>query len=158
VERGRTLAGAVEAPFLGLSFWGVRGGGAWRDARRLHVSRRPVGQAVVSMAFPFRRKSLMARYGPVLERVLAQVEDLRRPGSAALDLAWVASGVFDGYFELNLSEWDLAAGTLLVEEAGGVVTDWEGGPRFLGGEVLAGSPTTHAALLDAVMTTGAASP
>ena len=65
-------------------------------------------------------------------------------------MAWVAAGAWDGYFELNLRDWDLAAGALLVEEAGGVVTDWQGGSDYLKGDVVAGSPQTHAMLLDAI--------
>jgi myo-inositol-1(or 4)-monophosphatase len=91
---------------------------------------------------------------PVLETVFARVEDIRRPGAAALDLSWVAAGVFDGYFELNLSPWDVAAGALLVEESGGVVTDWEGGSTYMSGDVLAGSPRTHPVLLEAATRAG----
>ena len=73
---------------------------------------------------------------------------MRRAGAAALDLAWVAAGVFDGYFELDMQVWDLAAGSLMVEEAGGIVTDWAGGDGHLTtGDVAAGSPATHAAML-----------
>ena len=86
----------------------------------------------------------------VLGRAFERIEDVRRAGAAAADLAWVAEGVFDGYFELGLGTWDVAAGALLVEEAGGVVTDWEGGPAYLSGNVIAGSPDTHAALLAAI--------
>ena len=91
----------------------------------------------------------MARYEPALRRVFDRAEDLRRAGSAALDLAWTAAGVFDGYFELNLGVWDVAAGALLVREAGGVVTDWDGGDGYLGGDVLAGSPQTWEVLAEA---------
>jgi myo-inositol-1(or 4)-monophosphatase len=80
---------------------------------------------------------------PALERF----EDLRRPGAVALDLAWVAAGVFDGFFELGLSPWDVAAGALLIEEAGGVVTDWSGGEDYLSGDILAGNRSIHATLL-----------
>jgi myo-inositol-1(or 4)-monophosphatase len=83
-----------------------------------------------------------------MTRALERFEDLRRPGAAALDLAWVASGVFDGFFELSLNAWDVAAGALLIEEAGGVVTDWNGGDGYLAGDILAGSPPVHAALLE----------
>jgi len=165
VHDGRPVAGAVRAPFLGLAFSAARGAGAWAGGasagggaggrNRLSVSGRPLQRAVVAMAYPFRNKALMARYGPALDRVRAEVEDLRRAGAASLDLAWVAAGVFDGYFELNLSEWDVAAGALMVEEAGGVVTDWDGGPGYLRGEILAGSPATHAALLAAAAATPA---
>jgi myo-inositol-1(or 4)-monophosphatase len=82
-----------------------------------------------------------------MERALMTFEDLRRPGAAALDLAWVACGVFDGFFELGLSAWDVAAGGLLVREAGGVVTDWAGGPGYLTGDILAGPRQVHDLLL-----------
>jgi myo-inositol-1(or 4)-monophosphatase len=149
VEEGRPMVGVVLGPLLDLSFHATRGGGAWCEDRRLEVSERPPERAIVAVALPFRDRSLLGRYLPVMEAVFARVEDVRRPGAAALDLAWVAAGVFDGYAELNLSPWDVAAGALLVEEAGGLVTDWSGGPNYLGGEVLAGSPPTHAVLLGA---------
>jgi myo-inositol-1(or 4)-monophosphatase len=145
------LAGAIRGPFLGLAFSAARGGGAWSgDGRRLVVSDRAAEAAIVTTGPPFRDPSLLPRYLPVLDAVLREAEDVRRPGAAALDLAWVASGVFDGYFELNLSVWDLAAGSLLVQEAGGIVTDWEGGDRYLEGSIVAGSPSTHRMLLELV--------
>jgi myo-inositol-1(or 4)-monophosphatase len=148
VQAGRPTVGAVRAPLLGLAFSAARGQGAWSGKERLHVSERPAERAIVATAFPFRKRSLLERYRPVLGSVFAGCEDIRRAGAAALDLAWVAAGVFDGYFELNLSVWDVAAGALLVEEAGGMVTDWSGGPDYLAGEILAGSPATHPMLLD----------
>lgn len=149
VEAGRPIVAVVRGPILDLSFSAIRGGGAWSGGDPLRVSEREPGRAVVATALPFRDRTLLARYMPVLEAVFASVEDIRRPGAAALDLAWVAAGVFDGYFELNLSPWDVAAGALLVEESGGVVTDWEGGSTYLTGDVLAGSPRTHPVLLEA---------
>lgn len=150
VSEGRVWAGAVRAPFLDFAASAARGQGAWAGDRRLDVSARPTEQAIVATALPFRARSLLPRYGPVLQRVFDRIEDIRRAGAAELDLAWVAAGVFDGYFELNLSIWDLAAGSLLVEEAGGIVTDWEGEDAYLtSGNILAGSPSTHAALLEA---------
>lgn len=153
VERGRPVVGAVRGPLLGLSFSGARGQGSWSGSARLQVSTRAPERAVIAMAFPFRAKSLVPRYSAVLERVLARTEDVRMAGAASLDLAWVAAGVFDGYLELNLSVWDVAAGALLVEEAGGVVTDWEGGPGYLSGNVVAGSSETHRVLLEAARST-----
>ncbi|MGZ8598871.1 MAG: inositol monophosphatase family protein, partial [Actinomycetota bacterium] len=97
--------------------------------------------------FPFRRKDLLPRYLATMEAALERFEDLRRPGAAALDLAWVAAGVFDGFFELALNAWDVAAGGLLIEEAGGVVTDWDGTPGWLSGDILAGPPRVHETLL-----------
>jgi myo-inositol-1(or 4)-monophosphatase len=146
---GRPVAGAVRGPLLGLAFSGARGQGAWCGDRRMRVSSRPVERAVVATGFPFRNKGLLPRYLPTMHAVLERAEDLRRAGAASLDLAWVAAGVFDGFFELGLSVWDVAAGGLLVEEAGGVVTDWSGGSGYLEGHVLAGSPPVHRMLLEA---------
>ena len=152
VEHGRPVAGAVHAPYLRETYVAARGSGATlerSDGSReaLHVADRPVGQAVVGTGFPFRRKEHLARYLRALAAALDRFEDLRRPGAAALDLAWVAAGVFDGFFELGLSPWDVAAGGLLIEEAGGLVTDWNGGADYLSGDIVAGPPAVHAALL-----------
>lgn len=151
IEDGRPVAGAVQGPLLGLEFSAARGQGAWSGSQRVRVSQRPPERAVIAMAFPFRARDLMPRYEAALNQVLARTEDIRRPGAASLDLAWVACGVFDGYLELNLSVWDVAAGALLVEEAGGLVTDWEGGSEYLSGNIVAGSPQTHRILLDAAL-------
>jgi myo-inositol-1(or 4)-monophosphatase len=157
VDAGRPSVGVVHAPFLGQTYLAARGLGArvrgadgeLLDAR---VSGRPVDRAVVGTGFPFRRKEALPRYLAAFERCLERFEDLRRPGAAALDLAWVAAGVFEGFFELGLAPWDVAAGALLIDEAGGVVTDWEGGPDYLSGDILAGSPAVHAELLEIVGT------
>jgi myo-inositol-1(or 4)-monophosphatase len=151
VSEDRPVVGAVHAPFLDETYLGARGLGARvvrRDGagRPLAVSGRGPDRAVVGTGFPFRRKDLLPRYLATMEAALARFEDLRRPGAAALDLAWVAAGVFDGFFELALNPWDVAAGGLLIEEAGGVVSDWEGGPGWLGGDILAGPPAVHAEL------------
>jgi myo-inositol-1(or 4)-monophosphatase len=152
VELGRPVAGAVHAPFLGETYRAARRLGA-RVARRdgseepLSVATRSIDRAVLGTGFPFRRKDLLPEYLSVMEPALARFEDLRRPGAAALDLAWVAAGVFDAFFELALNAWDVAAGGLLIEEAGGVVTDWDGRPDYLAGDILAGSPDVHRELL-----------
>ncbi len=153
VEDGRPVIGVVHAPFLRETYLGSRGGGARRmgddgDSEPLAVSDRPVERAVVGTGFPFRRKDLLPTYLDAQRRALELFEDLRRPGAAALDLAWVAAGVFEGFFELALHPWDVAAGALLIEEAGGVVSDWTGGPDYLAGDILAGAPSVHAALLE----------
>jgi myo-inositol-1(or 4)-monophosphatase len=152
VDGGRPVVGVVHAPFLGETYRGASGAGASviradGSEASLRVSDRNVSRAVVGTGFPFRRKDLLPRYLATMERALERFEDLRRPGAAALDLAWVAAGVFDGFFELALGPWDVAAGGLLIEEAGGVVTDWTGGPDYLSGDILAGSPSVHAELL-----------
>ncbi len=108
--------------------------------------------AVCATGFPFRRADLLPGYLPSFERALDSFEDLRRAGAASLDLAWVASGSFDGYFELALGPWDVAAGALLVEEAGGRVSDWTGDPgEWLdSGNIVVGNPAVHARILDIV--------
>jgi myo-inositol-1(or 4)-monophosphatase len=103
---------------------------------------------VVATGFPFRRKDRLPRYLRALEPALRSFEDIRRPGAASLDLAWVACGVFDGFFELGLAPWDVAAGALLIQAAGGVVTDWSGGAGFLSGDIVAGPADVHARLLE----------
>ena len=151
IEDGRAVAGCVHGPFLGGTYAGTRGEGAFSIApdgarTRMRVSERPTAQAVVATGFPFRRKELLPRYLRMFEGALEAFEDLRRPGAAAMDLAWVAAGVLDGFFELALSPWDVAAGGLLIEEAGGLVTDWEGEQDYLPGTIMAGNPHVHARL------------
>jgi len=152
VDDGDPVVGVVHAPFLGRTWRAWRGGGAWGDRGRapLRVSARTPGAAVVGTGFPFRRKSNVPRYVAAFRAAFSRFEDLRRPGAAALDLAWVAEGVFDGFFELGLGTWDVAAGAALVREAGGVVTDWAGdaGAWLRSGDVLAGPEKVHAALLE----------
>jgi len=152
IEDGRPVAAAVHAPFLAQTWAAARGGGAVHhrpdgSTVSLSVSARPVERAIVGTGFPFRRKHALPRYLASFQRALERFEDLRRPGAASLDLAWVAAGVFEGFFELGLAPWDVAAGGLLVEEAGGVVSDWIGGDAWLQGDILAGAPAVHAELL-----------
>lgn len=148
IEDGRPVAAAVHAPYLDATFTAARGEGAERGGRRLAVAVAEPEAAVVATGFPFRHKHRLPEYRRVFDPALERFEDLRRPGAASLDLAWVAEGVFDGFFELGLSPWDVAAGALLVEEAGGTVSDWSGGPDYLSGDILAGAPRIHAALVD----------
>jgi myo-inositol-1(or 4)-monophosphatase len=138
--------GVVHAPLLGDTYWGVSGGGAYRDGERLAVSSRPAEEAVCATGFPFRaRRAGLRAHLDMVERVLATCEDLRRAGAASLDLAWTAAGVYDGYFERSLGSWDVAAGAVLVREAGGVVTDWDGDPDawLRSGDILAGPAAVH---------------
>jgi len=150
LEDGVPVAGAVLAPYLNLEFTAERGAGAYKNGDRLppHRLLEPAS-AVVATGFPFRNKALLARYLPAMERALARFEDLRRAGAAALDLAWTAAATFDGFFELGLNTWDVAAGALLVREVGGVVTDWTGGEEWIeSGNILAAAPAVHEALVE----------
>jgi myo-inositol-1(or 4)-monophosphatase len=147
----RPVAGAIAAPFLGDVWHAAAGAGAvWERPGgatvACRVSERAVSRAIVATGFPFRRKERLPRYLAAMQAALEVFEDLRRPGAACLDLAWTACGVFDGFFELGLAPWDVAAGALLVSEAGGVVTDWDGGPGYLSGDILAAPPQVHGSL------------
>jgi myo-inositol-1(or 4)-monophosphatase len=148
VDQGRPAAGAVHGPYLGTTFTAARGQGAEQDGQPLRVSDRPSDRAVVGTGFPFRSKERLPEYLEVFLPALERFEDVRRPGAVSLDLSWVAAGVFDGFFEIGLSPWDVAAGALLIEEAGGVVTDWFGGDGYLSGDILAGGTEVHRDLLD----------
>ena len=148
VER-RPVVGAVAAPLLGEVFTAIEGVGAFRNGAPIAVGDRPAREAIIATGMPFRHKEEFGSYLPVLDAVLHQFEDVRRIGAASLDLAWTAAGVLDGYFELFLGPWDVAAGALLVREAGGIVTDWTGDPDawLESGCIVAASPTVHPSLL-----------
>ncbi|WP_181043723.1 inositol monophosphatase family protein [Actinokineospora auranticolor] len=154
------VVGVVHAPMWGETFTAVRGGGAFRNDMPIRVANRPVRQALCSTGFPFKRPESFPAYFDVLGKVVRSVEDVRRPAGASLDLAWVACGVFDAFFELGLGPWDVAAGALLVREAGGVVTDWhdDHDAWLVTGNVLAASPRAHAPLLAHTSTAALSAP
>jgi myo-inositol-1(or 4)-monophosphatase len=141
-------AAIVNVP-SGETYTASRGGGAWHGERRLAVSAiRDPGFALIGTGFPFKNTSRIAEYLEQFSRVAGQVSGIRRPGAASLDLADVAAGRFDGFWEQQLSAWDIAAGTLLIREAGGLVTDFAG--RDVGIEhtaLVAGNPAIHAWLI-----------
>lgn len=139
------LFGVVHAPRLAETFVAASGDGAWllgADPTALRVSEtRELGEAILATGFPYRRGELANANLENFGRFFHEVRGLRRLGSAALDLAYVAAGRLDGFWELHLSPYDVAAGALLVREAGGVVQDLSGGDRWLrGGEILAAGP------------------
>ena len=156
VQHGVPVVGVVHAPLLGTTYAASMGGGAFCDGERMSVGERSSDRAICATGFPFRAKAeRLDEYLPVFEAALRRFEDLRRAGSASLDLAWTSAGVFDGYFEQALGPWDVAAGALLVREAGGVVTDWSGDERawLTTGDIVAGPPAVHAELLELARTT-----
>lgn len=144
--------GVVHLPVLGETFTAVRGGGARRNGEPIHVSEtRELGDAVLATGFPYRRNELEHSNLENFGRFFYDVRGLRRMGSAAIDLAYTACGRFDGFWELHLSPHDVAAGALLVREAGGRVTDGRGGEEWLrGGSLVAAGVGIHAAMLERV--------
>ncbi len=157
---GRLTLGVVWDPLKGDLFVAERGKGATRNDKRIRLPERPgLEGAALATGFPFRIRGRIDRYLSVFREVFLVCRSVRRAGSAALDLAYVAAGIFDGFFELALSPWDTAAGAVLVEEAGGVVTDWSGGGDWrTSGDVLAGSPAVHKGLVETIARVGRAEP
>jgi myo-inositol-1(or 4)-monophosphatase len=147
-------AGLIYAPAVDEMFWAEKGSGAFVNERRLRVSaRREISEAVFATGIPFGAVSAPRRhaFSRTLAALMPHVAGIRRFGAAALDLAWVAAGRFDGYWELGIKPWDITAGLILVRESGGFATDTgEGDPRETG-NVVAGNPHLHAKLRTAVV-------
>lgn len=129
-----------------------RGQGAFLNDRRIRVtSLSGLENALLGTGFPFREQHHLPAYLEMFRAFSSQVADLRRPGSAALDLAYVAAGRLDGFWEIGLKPWDMAAGVLLVQEAGGIASDFSGGHDFLNsGNVVAASPKVLKAMLQTI--------
>lgn len=146
---GQLDCGVVYVPRLGELYWGARGGGAFRNEERLRVSpRRTLDEALLATGFPYDIRSHARTNLPEWSHLATRCRGLRRCGAAAIDLAWVAAGRFDGFWEYRLGPWDLAAGALLVREAGGCLSAPDGGESFLwSGDVVATNGHLHAALL-----------
>jgi myo-inositol-1(or 4)-monophosphatase len=143
------VAGVVYEPLRDLFFTAERGSGAFRNGARMHVSdQQAVEGSFLATGFPFRAQEYVTVYVKIFEDVIRIAKGVRRAGSAALDLAYTAAGVFDGFFEIHLAPWDVAAGSLLVREAGGLVTDFSGGDRwFTRGNIVGAPPAVHRDLL-----------
>jgi myo-inositol-1(or 4)-monophosphatase len=128
--RGEITQGMVYQPLTDESFWAEKGRGSWLFDKRLRVSaRRDLADALIATGIPFLGHGDFREWSAIFAEIAPQVAGIRRFGSAALDLAWVAAGRFDGYWESDLNIWDTAAGVLLVKEAGGFVTDYRGGDQ-----------------------------
>jgi myo-inositol-1(or 4)-monophosphatase len=153
---GPLEVGVIWDPVKEDLFSASSGGGAFRNGARLRIPPRAgLEGAALATGFPFRQQGKIDLYLSIFREVFLRARSLRRAGSAALDLAYTAAGIFDGFFEFGLSPWDTAAGALLVAEAGGLVTDFDGGGSWrTRGNLLAGSPGTHAALLELVRALG----
>lgn len=148
-HRGELVAGAVVDGLTGAAWWAWQGGGAWRDGQRIRVS--PIHRlehALIGTGFPFKVLEHMPSYLEQFDTVLRRTSGVRRAGAAALDLCHVADGRFEGFWELWLAPWDIAAGTLIVREAGGLVTAPDGGGDVrAAGAIVAANPALHPQLL-----------
>jgi len=147
---GQIVAGVTYNPANADLFWTERGRGAFMGDRRLRVAaRKSLDEAVIATGIPFMGHGQHGRFLKELHQISQRVSGVRRFGAAALDLAWVAAGRFDGFWERDLGAWDMAAGLLMVAEAGGLITDADGGVDPLAnGSVCAASPEIHPRLLE----------
>jgi myo-inositol-1(or 4)-monophosphatase len=151
---GEVIAGVVYQPLTDETFWAEKNNGAWLQSARLRVSaRRRLGDALVATGIPYQGHGDSADWTRIYEAIGPQVAGIRRFGAASLDLAWVAAGRFDGFWETDLAPWDTAAGCLLVREAGGFVSDFRGRSLpICNAEVLAGNDPLHSRLHKLVAT------
>ncbi|MCU0803714.1 MAG: inositol monophosphatase [Burkholderiales bacterium] len=149
LHKGVPAQAVVYDPNRNELFTASKGRGAFLNERRIRVSRRThLEEALIGTGFPFRDIGRLEEYVRMFRQVTQKTVGIRRPGAAALDLAYVAAGRLDGFWEIGLSAWDMAAGALLITEAGGLISDFDGEDRYLdSGEVVAGAPKVFAQLL-----------
>ncbi|MGN6237977.1 inositol monophosphatase family protein [Dyella sp. KULCS107] len=152
LEKGVPMHGVVFDPLRDELFTASKGDGAFLNDRRMRVSKREnLGGAVIATGFPYRQRAHLNPQLDMTRAILGQAEDIRRSGSAALDLAYTAAGRYDGYFEIGLKPWDMAAGVLLVHEAGGRYCDFAGRDGIpASGNLIAGNLNVAKAMVDAI--------
>ncbi|MDD2769809.1 MAG: inositol monophosphatase family protein [Methylococcus sp.] len=152
MQRGVPEVGVIYDPMRQDLFTAKRGSGASLNNRRIRVTRQTsLTGALLGTGIPFKDQTHIDAYLGMLKELIRDTAGIRRAGSAALDLAYVAAGRLDGFWEFGLQQWDIAAGVLLVKEAGGIVTDFEGGEGYMdSGNVLTASPRLHHCMLEAI--------
>ncbi len=149
MQQGVLTQAVVYDPNRNDLFTATRGRGAYLNDKRIRVSNRSkLQESIIGTGFPFRDFAHLDAYLGMFKDMIKKTSGLRRPGSAALDLAYVAAGWYDGFWEINLSKWDIAAGALLVQEAGGIVGDFEGNEQWIeSGNIVAGNAKVFAQML-----------
>ena len=148
-QKGEITQAVIYDPNRNDLFTATKGQGAYLNQRRMRVSNKSkLKESILGTGFPFRDFQHLPVYLKIFEEVVRGTSGIRRPGSAALDLAYVAAGWFDGFFEINLSKWDIAAGGLLVSEAGGIVSDFSEEDGWLeSGNIIAANPKIYEPLI-----------
>ncbi|MCP4412897.1 MAG: inositol monophosphatase [Gammaproteobacteria bacterium] len=151
-EKGRIQHGVIYDPVRDELFTASRGRGASLNDKRLRVvDQKVLENCLLGTGFPFRSPEMIDPYMNIFKDFMIQCRDIRRAGSAALDLAYLAAGRIDGFWEFGLSKWDIAAGTLLIQEAGGIVDDMEGKQQFLeNGNIIAAPPKIFKAMAQTI--------
>ncbi len=151
-EWGEIIVGVVIHPMTGEIWSAVRGKGAQKDGRPIHIGKKDeLSRALLATGFPFRAKDRLDDYLKTFRELFLRCSGIRRAGAASLDLCWTAEGIFDGFWEHALSPWDIAAGALIIEEAGGRITGFEGKEDFLqSGDVIAANASLHPQILEII--------
>lgn len=151
-HRGKLDQAVVYDPIRQELFTASKGGGAHLNTRRMRVTaQKHLEGALLGTGFPFKNPEYLDAYMGMFKALFPETAGIRRAGAASLDLAYVAAGRLDGFWEFGLQEWDMAAGVLLVREAGGIVTDFRGQDRYMEtGNIVAGNPKVHHAILRAI--------
>jgi len=154
------IMGVVYDPYRDELFYAEKGRGAYCNNKRISVSlQENISNCLIATGFPFKNRHLLDRYWRVLSKIFMEVSGIRRTGSAALDLAYVACGRFDGFWELKLSPWDIAAGSIIIKEAGGKITDFKGNNQYIWiGDVVATNGLIHDFILNTVQKTFPSNP
>lgn len=149
---GELSVGVIYDPLRNDIFTAMKGQGAFKNGKPIHVSHsQSLNTCLIATGFPFRAKNIIDIYLKTFRELFNHASGIRRGGSACLDLAYTADGIFGGFFEYALSPWDIAAGALLVREAGGITTDFSGKNHYLKtGNIVAGSKTIHTELLNII--------
>jgi len=149
---GEMLMGVVFDPLRDELFHAIKGGGAFLNNREIRVSgTTTLANSLIATGFPFKAKDMLELYLSAFRKIFFEVSDIRRAGSAAVDLAYVAAGRCEGFFEMNLGPWDMAAGSILITEAGGTVTDFGSGNDFLStGNIVAGNKHIQPGILEII--------
>lgn len=151
LEEGKPVVGVIAAPKLGEEFHAIRGRGAFLNGQPIHVSKQPsLGRSFLATGVPYNVRSRLDYHMEFYKKFLDAALAVRRAGAACLDLAYVACGRFDGYWETGLKAWDAAAGILLVEEAGGKISEYSGNPYRLkeSPDIVASNKHIHPAMVD----------
>ncbi|MFH1861352.1 MAG: inositol monophosphatase family protein [bacterium] len=146
---GNLLLGVVIHPLTGETWSAVKGAGAWKDGSPIRIGQKQdLSRCLLATGFPFRAKSELKSYLCTFEELFLRCSGIRRAGAAALDLCWTAQSIFDGFWEHRLSPWDIAAGALIIEEAGGKFTSFENDANYLpSGNVVGANPVIHGLML-----------
>jgi len=149
-KNGKINTGVIYSPETEEMFWAERNKGAYLNGQRIHVSgKKDMKDAILATGFPFRVKENLDTYLQSFKELFLQSAGIRRMGAAAIDLAYIASGIFDGFWEMRLKPWDVAAGSLLIEEAGGKMGDFQGKQKYMeSGNIVAGNSFVYKKIVE----------